>query len=295
MKELISDYIKHLGDSKSKNTLENYEVDLKAFGEYMDIKSIANITEVTSERIDDYKKYMEHEARSGKGYASNTRRRRIQSLRYFLDYLVKKNYIIENPAKDTTLPQVGERNPVYLELKEARRLVMATNKESDDFLRLRDRLILLILLNNGLRAEELELIKTTDIKDNVLKIIGKGNKQRQLILNDDVLMALKDYLKVRPKVTEYLLVSKQNKPMAKRTIQYTVTKYLKLAKLDPKVYSIHKLRHTAATQLLELDDITLSDVQSMLGHTDIKTSQIYIHNTIGRKIKVAKKTNGLYT
>lgn len=115
-------------------------------------------------------------------------------------------------------------------------------------------------------------------KEDRITILGKGNKERVIYLNEVTQFALQDYLEHRPDFdTDSLFVSQKRNPMSNRAIQYRVEFYLKKAGLDPKKYSPHKLRHTAATLLYKYDEVDIRALKEILGHESIATTQIYTH------------------
>lgn len=145
----------------------------------------------------------------------------------------------------------------------------------------RDYAILTLFLNCGLRLSELANINVDDIKDDKLTVIGKGNKQRTVYLNDACINAINRYLSVRPKENlkdkKALFLSKRLQRISIKTIQYLVKKYLKKANLTGKKYSTHKLRHTAATLMYKYGKVDIRTLQKLLGHSNISTTQIYTH------------------
>ena len=288
MDVLIQRYLKHLLNSVSQSTKDNYEIDLKILQEYMELNNLS-ITEIETEHLEDYSVYLQ----DVKNYAESTQSRKIQLVKYFFEYLKKIKYISENPATTLKLPKLPERNPVYLDLKEAKKFIGVINKEKNEYLRSRNNAIALILLNHGLRVAELTDMKLSNINGKTLSIIGKGNKERQIILTDDTITAINEYLQVRYDIdTDYLFLSERRKPINKRSVQLMITNYLEKAGLEG--YSVHKLRHTAAT-IMSDKGVETSDIQEILGHADISTTKIYTHTTTTKKEQIAEKMNGLFT
>lgn len=287
---LITDYITWLETQKesSQNTLDNYKLDLEIFEKYLIDKSLS-ITEVTTDDIENYKTYMLKE----KKWAGSTRARRIIALRNFYKYLTIKKVVKENPTLGVLVPNIPERQPVYLTERQAKKLVSMTETQAEPY-STRDRLLLLMFLTAGLRVGEMSNVKLNDITENVLTVIGKGNKQRRIGLNNDVMEALNDYLCIRPNVSEYLFISNRNQRMVKRTMQYTVDKYLELAKLDTSIYSAHKLRHTAAT-LMHKHGVDIKTLKEILGHEKIETTEIYTHVDDEQLQQVANVTQGMFS
>lgn len=289
MHEWIENYLNHLVNKDvSKNTIKSYTNDLKQFQRYITDEFNINVTEVQEEHIENYQRWM----KDTKRWTAKTRARKTTVIKEFYKWASKK-YKIENPASDIELPVLEKRLPVYLSIEEVQKLINATQTQPEPY-RSRDKLMLLLFITTGLRLSELANIKLTDITDDVLTVIGKGNKQRQVALNKDVKKALVEYLKVRNSQSEYLFVSNRDKQMSIRTIQYTVEKYLNLAGLDTSKYSTHKLRHTAATLMLQ-GNLDIRIIQEVLGHKSIQTTQIYTHIDKKQLKKAASVTEGLFS
>ena len=133
------------------------------------------------------------------------------------------------------------------------------------------------------------------IRDNVLTVVGKGDKERSVYLNDACQKALKRYIAVRPKDVkdhEALFVSKRGTRIGRRTVEMMVKKYITLSGLDPKKYSPHKLRHTAATLMHKYGGVDIRALQQILGHESISTTEIYTH-VDSEQVKEALQSNPL--
>ena len=133
-----------------------------------------------------------------------------------------------------------------------------------------------------MRLSELVGINLNDIRsDNTLKLTGKGNKERIVYLNDACISALNQYLKVRPKINlkdrNALFISKFNKRISPKTVQFIVKKYLAKINLDNQGYSVHKLRHTAATLMYQHGEVDIRVLKDILGHSNLGTTEIYTH------------------
>jgi len=285
--DYITEYFNYLANEKevSDNTLKSYKLDITQFQEYINKLNI-NITNVTIEHIEQYKTYMKQEKR----YTNRTRSRKLTAIKDFYTYISKKHNI-SNPAKDIEFPPISKRNPTYLTVEEAQKIVNATKTQPEPY-KSRDKLILLLFLTTGLRVSELTNIKVTDIDGNILRVIGKGDKERIVVLNRDVIKALKRYLKVRKDVSDYLFISKFNRHMSVRSVQNVVEKYIKLAGLT-KHLSAHSLRHTAATFMLK-GKKDIRTIQQVLGHSNIQTTQIYTHVDEDMLEDAANATLGMF-
>lgn len=212
-----------------------------------------------------------------------SRARHVASLKSFFKYLHSKKRLIDNnPAYDLETPKIGKRNPKYLTLEQSQKLLetaYASPKESNA----RDYCMLTLFLNCGMRLSELRGINTNDIRGTVLTVIGKGNKERTIYLNDACLAALDDWLaeretiKIKPDAGKALFVSKRGTRISDDMIQIVIKRLLEEAGIDTRVYSVHKLRHTAATLMYKYGHVDIRNLQMILGHQSVSTTQIYTH------------------
>ena len=223
-----------------------------------------------------------------------TRARKVACLHSFFKYATQKaNILDENPAAELESPKLSRRLPKYLELEESQDLLDSVDGEFEE----RDTCILTFFLNCGMRLSELVGINVTDIRENTLTVVGKGDKERTIYLNDACLHALAQYMAVRPNIQDRngrkpLFVSKRKKRISPNTVQYTVKKYIMKAGLDPRKYSVHKLRHTAATLMYNYGNVDIRALQEILGHESVSTTQIYTH-TNNAQLKEAVSRNPL--
>lgn len=275
MEELIDNYLSYLRvNNKAENTIKNYKVDLKQFRKFMEHNNL-NITEVNIQHITNFLATLDKNSIEARGISlsSTTKMRKITSIREFFNYLIKFDIVDKNPAALLEMPKKPVRNPSCLSFSESVNLL----NHVDGLHKKRDLAILMVFLNCGLRVSELVNIKLEDIKGNILTIIGKGNKERQIPLNDVCITAINTYLSVRPDVeSDYLFISERKKGFTVGGIQYLVKKYYKNAGINIKKYSTHDLRHTAAT-LMHNNGVDIRTLQEILGHADISTTQIYTH------------------
>lgn len=267
----ISNFLQYIRKRK-----ENLDDDLKN----IEIKnfSIKYLQEVNIIDLHSYMAYLEKYS----GNSPRTRSRKVSSLRSFFKYLVQiRELFDENVTDKLSVPKTSVRNPVYLTLKESEHLLNTILEETENpTLRTRDYAMIAVFLNCGLRVSEIQNINILDIKDDVLKVIGKGNKERFIYLNEFCLTAIKEYLKYRePKNPEdqALFLSNRRTRISVRAIQRRVDHYLNLAGFDTSVYSTHKLRHTAATLMYQHGNADIRVLQEILGHESVQTTQIYTH------------------
>lgn len=214
-----------------------------------------------------------------------TRARKISAIRVFFKYLTSKAKIIDvNPAQDLETPKLGKRMPRYLSLEESKKLLNVSQDDTDRN-SVRDHAIITLFLNCGMRLSELVGINISniDFSESRMTVIGKGNKERTIYLNKACMNALKDYLSIRPhdKVKndsrDALFLSERKERISNRAVQNIVKNELARAGLDTTKYSVHKLRHTAATLMYQYGDVDIRALQELLGHESISTTEIYTH------------------
>lgn len=278
---------------KSERTVNEYYVDLRTFFRYIKIsKGLVNnseqfdkidISDIDIELIKDitltdafeYMNYLMNERKNG----ASARSRKSSSLRTFFKYLTNKTGKLKvNPLVELENPKIKSSLPKYLSLEQSIELL---NSVDGDF-KERDYCILTLFLNCGMRLSELVGINLNDIKsDNTLKITGKGNKERIVYLNDACIMAIDKYKSVRPVDgvldKKALFLSKRKQRISPKTVQFIVNKYLKKIGLDKQGYSVHKLRHTAATLMYQYGKVDIRILKDILGHENLGTTQIYTH------------------
>lgn len=287
--------------NKSPNSIKEYNYDLAMFLRFIkmhfkltdetDLKEI-KINDITLDtikkiKLDDihaFLAYMTSEFHSKPA----TRARKVSSIRIFFKYLTRKAKLIEiDPAQDLETPKLDKRLPKYLSLDDSRKLLSTTlNEDNRNYER--DYAIITLFLNCGMRLSELVGINIQDIDFNEYKlnVVGKGNKERTIYLNNACISALNDYLSVRPKQgikhdnknsEKALFLSERRTRISNRTVEAIVDKQLKAANLDSRKYSVHKLRHTAATLMYQYGQVDIRALQELLGHESISTTEIYTH------------------
>jgi len=225
-----------------------------------------------------------------------SRARKVASIKSFFNYLTKKTKVLEvNPAQELDSPKLDKRMPKYLSLDESKKLLEAVSTDNTKH-RERDYAIITLFLNCGMRLSELISINLKDIKDDTLTVIGKGNKERTVYLNNACIKAINEYIKVRPvnnvKDKDALFLSDRKQRISKRSVQYIVEKNILKSNLDPKKYTTHKLRHTAATLMYKHGNVDIRALQEILGHESISTTEIYTH-VDNEQIKAAVDKNPL--
>lgn len=295
--------------NKSEKTVDEYFLDLRTFFRFMLVFKNCADSKLEFEKIDisavdidfikkietiDIFEYMNFLIKVRKNNAS-ARYRKTASLRAFFKYLSVKLKILENnPVKELDTPKLKKSVPKYMTLDESLKLLEVIRKYGNKN-KERDYAIVTFFLNCGMRLSELVNINLKDIgSDNSLRILGKGNKERILYLNDSCLKALDDYKKVRgeAKDKEALFLSRSKTRISAKTIQFFMKKYFMLAGLSHKHLSTHKLRHTAATLMYQYGGTDIRVLKDILGHENISVTQIYTH-TNPKQVKNAILNNPL--
>ncbi len=224
------------------------------------------------------------------------RARKVSCIRAFFKYLKLNHIIDDNPMINLDSPKLKKSLPKYLSVEQAQALLMSVSGPNKE----RDYCILTFFLNCGMRLSELVSLDYNKIKienDSASIIItGKGNKERTVYLNHACVAALRAYMNVRPKdgvIDKYaLFLSNRLKRISPKTVQYLVDVYLDKAGLGDQGYSVHKLRHTAATLMYQTGQVDLLELKEILGHESLNTTQIYTHLQ-NSKLKAAVDANPL--
>lgn len=301
----------------SPKTVDEYYLDLRNFFRYMvqyktpglkgkplDEISIMDVDidfvrSITLSDINSYLMYLTRKrakhpnsTKTDYGLDASSRARKIATLRSFFNYLVQKVQLLDvNPIKNLDSPKLRKTLPKYLTLDESLQLL----EHVDGPYRERDYCILTLFLNCGMRISELVGLNLNSIHDDALRLLGKGNKVRIVYLNDACKAALEQYLAVRRPITgrdeNALFLSNRDQRISRSTVHNLVKKHLSGAGLDSREYSSHKLRHTAATLMLQ-NGVDVKAVQEVLGHEHLNTTEIYTHID-NEALRVAAKANPL--
>ena len=214
------------------------------------------------------------------GLNAVSRARKIAVIRSYYKYLTLKaspqSRIDENPVADLDSPKSRKTLPRYLTLDESFKLLDGVSGQNKE----RDFCILTIFLNCGLRISEIVNLNLSDLRSDSIRVLGKGNKERIVYLNDACVDAINNYLIVRKSIAtaekRAFLLSSRRTRISKSTIHSLVKKHLLASGLDSSKYSSHKLRHTAATLMLK-SGVDVRTLQELLGHEHLNTTQIYTH------------------
>ena len=314
----LRDYANYLSavESKSEKTICEYLLDLRTFfryyimienDEYLSIEELEKIS-IKHLTIDDVSKIRTQDivdfiayARNDRKNNSSTRNRKLSSIKSFFRHVHnKKHYIDKNPAEDIDGIQNSKSLSKYLTVEEAVRLLEAVNSDTESKTRQRDYSIIALFLNTGMRLSELVglNLESFDPEITSVRVLGKGSKERIIYLNNAARDAVISYLRLRldPRYIRtsdhaFFLSTRQQR-ISPKTVQWMVNKYLQLAGLGAKGYSVHKLRHTAATLMYQSGKVDIRVLKDILGHEQLNTTQIYTH-LVSKNLEEAMDKNPL--
>lgn len=302
---------------QSQLTISEYYLDLRMFFRFMklmrndmpihtrldeiDIRDvdIHFIATIKTSDIFDFLSYLSNDRTANPdaavpdyGISAASRARKLSALKSFYKYLtVRTKQLTENPVAELEYPKLRKSLPKYLTLEQSAALLQAASGPNQK----RDYAILMIFLNCGIRRSELVGLNLTDVYEDRLRVVGKGNKERFVYFGTPCRKAIEAYLPERNKKTlsdnRALFGSRDNNRISVTAVHRLVKKYLLSAGLDAESFSAHKLRHTAATMMLS-GGVDVKTVQEVLGHENLNTTQIYTHieNT---ELKLAAEANPL--
>lgn len=285
----------------SEKTISEYLLDLRTFFRFLlsrdnkispDSEEFENIDicnvdleyikNITTEDIYEFLMY----ADNVRGNMAAAKSRKLSSIKGFFKYLSTKRMMLEdNPAINIETPKKKQALPKFLTLEESLDLLNAVKNDRESKNTLRDFAMITLFLNCGMRVSELVGINLEDVDNQLrsLTVTGKGNKQRIVYLNEACRIALADYMEERlgekhkVSMSRALFLSSRDQRISVKTVQWTVYKYLDIAGLESKHYSVHKLRHTAATLMYQTGNVDVRVLKDILGHEQLNTTQIYTH------------------
>ena len=302
---------------QSKLTISEYYLDLRMFLRFVklmrsdmpintrlddiDIKGIdlEFIREITTSDIFDFLSYLANDrtanpdsAAPDYGISPASRARKLSAIKSFYKYLtVRTKQLQDNPVADLEYPKLRKSLPKYLTMEQSAAILRSVSGQNQ----VRDYAILMIFLNCGIRRSELVGLNLTDIYEDRLRVVGKGNKERFVYFGTPCRKAIDAYLVERNKKilsdNRALFGSRDGNRISVTAVHRLVKKALLEAGLDSTQFSAHKLRHTAATMMLS-GGVDVKTVQEVLGHENLNTTQIYTHieNT---ELKIAAQANPL--
>ena len=300
---------------QSQLTLDEYYLDLRMFLRFMklmrndmpiqtdladiDIKDVDLdfIKDIDTSDIFDFLSYLANDrtinpdsSAPDHGISPTARARKLSALKSFYKYLtVRTKLLTENPVADLEYPKLRKSLPKYLTLQQSAALLQAVSGQNQA----RDYAILMLFLNCGIRRSELVGLNLTDVYEDRIRVVGKGNKERFVYFGSACRKAIDAYLPERQKKVltdnRALFGSRNGNRISTDAVHALVKKALLQAGLDATQFSAHKLRHTAATMMLS-GGVDVKTVQEVLGHENLNTTQIYTHieNT---ELKIAAEAN----
>ncbi len=288
MNELLESFIKHLSNERnySKHTVKAYRSDLESFRDFL-TKREKRVEDTDVATINDFISTL-----YGKNSAASVERK-ISAIRSFFSFLVRKNLMAQNPAKLVRSPKKQKRLPVFLSVDEVFSLIEIKESEKKT-LRIRDKAILELLYSSGLRVSELSEATLDDmnLEEAIIRVRGKGNKERVVPIGSKAVGAVKAYLDVRNELkpsSDRIFLNSRGVGITTRSLARIIKKY-GLASGISKNVSPHVLRHSFATHLLA-GGADLRAIQEMLGHSSLSTTQKYTHLSIERIMEVYDKAH----
>jgi len=283
MERYIEKFIRYLDIEKnySKHTILNYKLDLEDFRKFLGETGIEKVDYLT------LRKYLA--VLKEKGLTNRTVNRHLSSLRSFFKFLTREGLLKTNPILSLSSPKQEKHLPQFLTEDEVTKLIeVALPKDERG---LRDRAILETFYSTGIRISELVGLSNQDIDfiGGIVKVMGKGKKERIVPIGERAIAAIRDYLEKRKKQADALFLNKSGKRITTRGVRNIVEKYIRIAGIRQGV-SPHTLRHSFATHLLNRG-ADLRSVQELLGHVNLSTTQIYTHLTTDRLKAVYDKAH----
>ena len=315
--QLLRDFLTYHENIKgqSSKTIQEYYLDLRMFLRFMVLMKqempydtpldsivikqidLSFLESISTSDVFDFLSYLandrvkfEDSQSEETGIGAAARARKLSAIKSFFKYLtVRTKQLKENPVQDLEFPKIRKSLPKFLTMEECTRLLQAVQGPNAR----RDFAILMIFLNCGIRRAELVGLNLTDIYEDRIRVVGKGNKERIVYMGSACKRAIDDYLKERSQIVlsdnRALFGSRDKNRISVSAVHRLVKKHMLAAGLDATQFSAHKLRHTAATLMLS-NGVDVKTVQEVLGHENLNTTQIYTHieNT---ELKIASEAN----
>ena len=303
--------------AQSQLTISEYYLDLRMFLRFMKLMrsempittrlddipikdiTIDFIRDITTSDVFDFLSYLANDRNPTPdspapdlGISASSRARKLSAIKSFYKYLtVRTKQLQDNPVADLEYPKLRKSLPKYLTMEQSAALLQSVSGQNQ----VRDYAILMLFLNCGIRRSELVGLNISDVYEDRIRVVGKGNKERFVYFGTPCRKAIDAYLKIRNNIVlkdnRALFGSRNGNRISVDAVHRLVKKALLQAGLDSTQYSAHKLRHTAATMMLS-GGVDVKTVQEVLGHENLNTTQIYTHieNT---ELKIAAQANPL--
>ena len=287
MKDQVQAFLLHLHNKNfSAHTLQSYEQDLQQFTEFLSARKLNQIADFSLANVRSFLASL-----ANNKYARNTTLRKIASLRSFANYLVEQGHLANNPFKLLPAPKRERLLPKFLTVQETDRLIETA--AGNEHYGSRNRALLELLYSCGLRRSELTGLKISDVDffNGVVKVLGKGNKERYIPVTQTALQALRDYLATRknPRAGEALFLNKNGTPLTGDGLAYLIRTLSIKSNIARKV-TPHCLRHSFATHLLN-NGCDLRSLQEMLGHKSLLATQVYTHVSLDKLKSVYEQSH----
>ena len=284
MKAEISDFLGYVGTERgySAKTVAAYGYDLGKFSQFLAMEP--DSSEDGVQGIDQYaiKAFMSHLADHGYRNANSAvaRGRKLAVLKSFFKYLASVGKVKTDPTANIKMPKTKQKEPSYLTEQEYKRLLRTVRKNATAYFKERDMAIVTMLLGMGLRLSELTALNIGDLNfdDGSIKITRKGGKERMLPANDEVMISIQRYLRIRKEANPNnpLFLSKRKRRISNASVWHLVKKYMRQAQIEKDKLSPHTLRHTFATVLLRQGENILT-IKELLSHRNLRTTERYLH------------------
>jgi len=285
MLNVFLDYLK-FEKRFSPHTVDAYQGDLNQLADFLN--SVHGVTDPSDIKVGHLRSWMVHLLEEG--CVPRTIHRKMATVKSWFRFLRKRGVVDANPASRVVLPKVGKRLPTVIDESEMRRLFELVEWGAE-FEGVRDRLVMALLYQAGLRRSELIGLKTGNIDTarRTLKVTGKGDKSRIIPFGENLALQIEHYLSKRCEViqniwTETLLLGRAGKPLSEKQVYLMVRKYLSMVTTRQHM-SPHVLRHTFATHLSNRG-AELTAVKALLGHSSLAATQVYMHNSADRLRRV---------
>lgn len=283
-------YLKHLKFEKnlSPNTISSYKQDLFHFADYLKKQNIKDVLDINLDIFRKYLRYLDNFK-----YSNRTILRKYSSYVNFFKFLENNNYIDRQLTQFIIVPKKHHRVYSFLSENEMEKLIFSI--KAFDYTSMRNKTIIEVIYSTGIRVSEAEniLLKDINLEKKEIKVTGKGKKRRIVYLNKNAVLLLEGYLKIRDEFifskklkgytdSRYLFLNRFGGKLSSRSIRTMVKKYLKLIGMKKNI-TPHSIRHSFASHLLQ-EGAGIREIQELLGHENISTTQIYTHLNI-KKLK----------
>ncbi len=272
----------------SPNSIYSYTYDLKKFSDFLS----SNNKDILTATQEDIQQFLNFE-KTKKKNSTRTMARSLAAIRQFYNFISAKFEVIDNPTSKIESPHVEKTLPDFLSIQEVNTLFSSISE--NDMYELRDKSIFELLYSCGLRiSEAIEILfDSVNFENSLIRVIGKGNKERLAPIGDEAKRLLKKYIQEsRPDIcgkreSEYLFISKKGSKLNRKSVWRLLKNYVTRTKIKKNI-TPHTLRHSFATHLIE-NGADLRSVQELLGHMDISTTQVYTHLAKKKLQEIHKK------